>query len=110
MKKSLRDGGETPSKKVRETAQRFPEMIAMRYKELGLWQETTYENFWLKSNYLSMALRYFGVTKGDSVAILSENRPEWFISDIGIQSKDQQLKHGDFLLTILRSTISAFAF
>jgi len=85
-KEILRDGGETPSKKVRETAQRFPEMIAMRYKELGLWQETTYENFWLKSNYLSMALRYFGVTKGDSVAILSENRPEWFISDIGIQS------------------------
>ena len=63
----LRDGGETPSKKVRETAQRFPDMIAMRYKEFGLWQETTYENFWLKSNYLGMALRHFGVTKGDSV-------------------------------------------
>ena len=35
------------SKKVKETAQRFPDMIAMRYKEFGLWQETTYENFWL---------------------------------------------------------------
>ena len=82
----LRDGGETPSKKVRETAQRFPEMIAMRYKEYGLWQETTYVDFWLKSNYLSMALKNFGVLKGDSVAIHSENRPEWFIADIGIQS------------------------
>ena len=57
----LRDGGETPSKKVRETAQRFPDMIAMRYKEFGLWQETTYEDFWLKSNYLGMALRHFGL-------------------------------------------------
>lgn len=82
----LRDGGETPSKKVRETAQRFPDMIAMRYKEFGLWQETTYEDFWLKSNYLGMALRHFGVEKGNSVAIHSENRPEWFIADIGIQS------------------------
>ena len=82
----LRDGGETPSKKVKETAQRFPDMIAMRYKEFGLWQETTYENFWLKSNYLGMALRHFGVSKGNSVAIRSENRPEWFIADIGIQS------------------------
>ena len=85
-KEILRDGGETPSKKVRETSERFPKMIAMRYKEFGLWQETTYEDFWLKSNYVSMALRYFGVSKGNSVAIHSENRPEWFIADIGIQS------------------------
>ena len=82
----LRDGGETPSKKVRETAERFPDMIAMRYKEYGIWQETSYKDFWLKSNYLGMALRHFGVSKGDSVAIHSENRPEWFIADIGIQS------------------------
>mgnify|MGYP001462245293 CR=1 FL=1 len=61
----LRDGGETPSKKVRETAERFPDMIAMRYKEYGIWQETSYKDFWLKSNYLGMASRHFGVSKGD---------------------------------------------
>ena len=82
----LRDGGMTPSKKVKQTAQRFPEKIAMRYKEFGVWQETTYEEFWNKSNYLSMGLKFFGIEKGNSVAIHSENRPEWFIADIGIQS------------------------
>ena len=82
----LKEGGMTPSKKVKQTAHRFPEKVATRYKEYGVWTETTYEDFWKKSNYLSMALRFFGIEKGDSVAIHSENRPEWFIADIGIQS------------------------
>ena len=82
----LRDGGMTPSKKIKQTSARFPEKVAMRYKEFGVWQETSYEEFWRKSNYLSMALKFFGIEKGNSVAIHSENRPEWFIADIGIQS------------------------
>ncbi len=82
----LKDGGKTPSKKIKETSTRFPDKVAMRYKEFGVWQETTYEDFWKKSNYLSMGLKFFGIEKSDSVAIHSENRPEWFIADIGIQS------------------------
>ena len=82
----LKEGGMTPSKKVKQTAYRFPNKVATRYKEYGVWTETTYEDFWKKSNYLSMALKFFGIEKGDSVAIHSENRPEWFIADIGIQS------------------------
>lgn len=82
----LREGGMTPSKKIKQTATRYPDRVAMRYKEFGIWQETTYEDFWMKSNYVSMALRFFGIEKGNSVAIHSENRPEWFLADIGIQS------------------------
>ena len=80
------EGGRTPSEKVMEVSKDHPEKIAMRYKEFGIWQETTYEDFWLKSNYVSMALRFFGVESGESVAIQSENRPEWFFADIGTQS------------------------
>ena len=58
----------------------------MRYKEFGIWQETTYEDFWRKSNYLSMGLNFLELIKVIQVAIHSENRPEWFIADIGIQS------------------------
>ena len=35
----------TPSKKVKETSERFPEKIAMRYKEFGVWQETYLRRF-----------------------------------------------------------------
>ncbi len=55
----LRDGGMTPSKKIKQTSIRFPKKIAMRYKEFGVWQETTFEEFWKKSNYLSMGLKFF---------------------------------------------------
>ena len=80
------DGGKTPSEKVMEIAKNFPDKIAMRYKEFGIWEETTYEAFWLKSQYVAMALRFFGVSKGEAAAIHSENRPEWFFADIGIQA------------------------
>jgi len=80
------DGGKTPSEKVMEISKNFPEKIAMRYKKFGIWEETTYEAFWLKSQYVAMALRFFGVLKGEAAAIHSENRPEWFFADIGIQA------------------------
>ena len=80
------EGGRTPSEKVMEVSKDHPEKIALRYKVFGIWQETTYKDFWMKSNYVSMGLRFFGVEKGNSVAIHSENRPEWFFADVGIQS------------------------
>ncbi len=80
------EGGRTPSEKVMEVSKDHPDKVALRYKEYGIWQETTYKDFWLKSNYVSMALRFFGVESGESVAIQSENRPEWFFADIGAQS------------------------
>ncbi len=80
------DGGKTPASKVMEIAKNYPNKIALRYKKLGIWEETTYSDFWLKSQYVSMALRFFGVKKGEAVAIHSENRPEWFFTDIGIQA------------------------
>ena len=49
------DGGKTPSEKVMEIAKNFPDKIAMRYKEFGIWEETTYEAFWLTSQYVAMA-------------------------------------------------------
>ena len=83
---NLKNGGMTPSKKIKDTSIRFPNKIAMRYKEFGVWQETTYEDFWKKSNYLSLGLKFFGIQKGDSVAIHSENRPEWLVSDLSIMN------------------------
>ena len=80
------EGGKTPADKVMEIASEYPDKIAMRYKELGIWNETTYKDFWLKSKYVSMGLKFFGVDKGEAAAIHSENRPEWFFADIGIQA------------------------
>tara|TARA_B100000900_G_scaffold65493_1_gene50732 strand:+ start:1957 stop:3795 length:1839 start_codon:yes stop_codon:yes gene_type:complete len=79
-------GGVTPSRRLRDIASRFPERIAFRDKKFGIWNEITYKEFWLEANYVGCALNHFGIEKGDKVAIHSENRPEWLISDIGAQA------------------------
>ena len=79
-------GGLTPARKIRETAGRYPDLIAMREKNFGKWVEITYEEYWQQAQWIGSALKYFGVDTQDSVAIQSENRPEWFIADVAIQA------------------------
>ena len=79
-------GGLTPARKIRETAERYPDLIAMREKNFGKWVEITYEEYWQQAQWIGLALKYFGVDTQDSVAIQSENRPEWFIADVAIQA------------------------
>ena len=67
------NGGATPSRKVREIAERFPEKIAFRNKEFGIWHEVTYEDFWNQTQFIGHALKYYGVDVKDKVAIHSEN-------------------------------------
>ena len=50
------NGGVTPSRKVREIAERFPEKIAFRNKEFGIWHEVTYEDFWNQTQFIGHAL------------------------------------------------------
>ena len=55
-----------------------------KYKRDGRWVDTTVPEFRDTVRYLATALRHAGVKPGDRVAILSENRPEWAISDFAI--------------------------
>ena len=80
------NGGLTPSRKVKEIAERFPEKIAFRKKEFGIWHQISYEDFWNQTQFVGHALKFYGVDVKDKVAIHSENRPEWIISDIAIQA------------------------
>ena len=80
------NGGLTPSRKVKEIAERFPEKIAFRKKEFGIWHQISYKDFWNQTQFVGHALKFYGVDVKDKVAIHSENRPEWIISDIAIQA------------------------
>jgi long-chain acyl-CoA synthetase len=48
----------------------------------GQWRPWSSDAFRTAVEELSMGLRALGVEKGDRVAILSENRPEWAIADL----------------------------
>ncbi|HEX6178762.1 MAG TPA: AMP-binding protein, partial [Thermoanaerobaculia bacterium] len=53
----------------------------MKYKKGERWHDITVPQFRDTVRHLSIGLRILGVKRGDRVAILSENRPEWTITD-----------------------------
>jgi len=65
-----------------ETVERYPQKTALLYKKEGVYFPISYQEFGEKVKVMAVALQKFGVGKGDMVAILSENRPEWAISDL----------------------------
>jgi long-chain acyl-CoA synthetase len=56
----------------------------MKYKSGDEWKDVTVPEFRDTVRWLATALHEMGVKAGDRVAILSENRPEWTISDFAI--------------------------
>jgi long-chain acyl-CoA synthetase len=54
---------------------------ALRYKEEGVWKDITHHELARIVHRASLGLRELGSQKGDRIAIISQNRPEWAICD-----------------------------
>lgn len=57
---------------------------AMLYRESGAWQPISSSDLHCNVAGTVRALQGWGIHKGDRVAIVSENRPEWTIADFAI--------------------------
>jgi len=62
------------------------EQVAMRKKDLGIWQEYTWKDSYDKVKYLALGLLGLGLETGDKVAIIGENEPEWFWGEFAVQA------------------------
>lgn len=69
-----------------ETSDKHPSKPALLYKKEGVYFPITYRELAKKVKIFASALQKLGLEKGDRAAILSENRPEWVISDLAIMS------------------------
>jgi long-chain acyl-CoA synthetase len=67
---------------ARDWARRAPHQVAMREKDLGIWQEYTWDRVWNDVLDAAHGLLAVGIRPGDRVSIHSEDRPEWVILDI----------------------------
>lgn len=77
----------TPSslpRRIRAWAVERPDGIAMREKNLGLWEPVTWAGYWDAASLVGHALLSLGIAPGDRIAVHSENRREWLFCDIGI--------------------------
>ena len=67
-------------------AKEDPDGVALREKEFGIWQEITWAGFRDRVRSFSLGLVELGVGKGDRIAIIGDNRPEWMIAELGAQA------------------------
>jgi long-chain acyl-CoA synthetase len=54
----------------------------LKYKRNGAWRAVSSDELRAAVEEIALGLRDLGVEKGDKVAILSENRPEWAFADL----------------------------
>ena len=76
--------------------QTWPDLIAMRKKDFGVWWEYTWKQCYENVKYFSLGLISMGLQRGDRVAIIGENEPQWFWAEFAAQFRETQdafLKH-----------------
>ncbi|OGO42671.1 MAG: long-chain fatty acid--CoA ligase, partial [Chloroflexi bacterium RBG_16_57_9] len=70
-----------------ETARKYGRgKVAMRRKDLGIWQEYTWPESFQRVKNLSLGLMSLGLEAGDKVCIIGDNDPEYFWAQLAIQA------------------------
>jgi long-chain acyl-CoA synthetase len=69
-----------------ENARRLGNRVALREKDFGIWQTVTWRQFADHVRAFAMGLRALGIERGDKVAIIGDNRPEWLYAELAAQS------------------------
>ncbi len=67
-------------------AEDTPAGVALREKEFGIWQETTWAEYLARVRSFALGLAELGMEEGDRIAIIGDNRPEWVIAELAAQA------------------------
>ena len=68
---------------LRERAQRDAQRIAIRQKDFGIWKPLTWAAYYQRAGHFGLGLRALGLPAGGHVGVLSENRVEWVLAQMG---------------------------
>ncbi len=78
-------GSDTPQKLFRARCQQWAPQAALRHKKKGIWASISWAQYFDQARAVGLAMHSLGLQRGDAIAILSENRPEWLYADFGAQ-------------------------
>lgn len=76
---------DTVPKVFNYTVEQNRNRVAMRTKDLGLWKDITWNEYYENARKIGCALAALGFEKGDAACIIGDNSFEWVVADMGIQ-------------------------
>ena len=80
-----KDGDNIPKMLIKQ-AGRLGDVVALREKRFGVWRNISWNQYMENVRACFFGLKALGVSRGDRVSLISENRPEWLYLDLAIQS------------------------
>jgi long-chain acyl-CoA synthetase len=76
---------ETLNQLLSSAVEKYRKQDALLYKKDGAWHRISSESWLARARNVATGLDSLGVRHGDRVALLSENRHEWFLVDSALQ-------------------------
>jgi long-chain acyl-CoA synthetase len=80
------DGLDTFPKLLLHNAANWPDDVAMREKDLGIWQSYGWARVRDEVRGIALGLRSLGTQRGEVVALLGRNRPNWVWGELAAHS------------------------
>jgi long-chain acyl-CoA synthetase len=74
--------GQTVPQLFLERVRERPDAVAFRYKDLGLYQEVTWQRFHDEVEAFALGLAALGIERGDRLAIMGDPCFEYFVADM----------------------------
>ena len=67
-------------------AQRFPNKVAIREKDLGIWQSYRWTEYVEQTRLIALGLAALGFSRGDKTAVVGDNRPQLYWAMLATQA------------------------
>jgi long-chain acyl-CoA synthetase len=71
---------------IEANCEKWGQRTAMCMKKFGVWQSYSWREYYENVKYFSLGLISLGLERGDVVAIIGDNEPEWFWGEFAIQA------------------------
>ena len=89
----------TLPKLLKHRAEIMPDTVALRDKDLGIWNEITWKQYNEKVSFLALSLAKRGFKSGDVIGLIGDNKPSWLFFELAAQAV------GGMSLGIYRDTL-----
>ena len=87
MEQLYSEKGDTWPKILRYNYEKYGEnRRAMRHKRYGIWQPSTWKDYYINVKYLALGLLSLGFEPGDNLLIIGDNAPQWYYAELAAQA------------------------